>query len=75
MMTVPRMASVLRKVFEQEARALAREMGVIQRERNVNGATLLWLLVLGWLHHPKAGRSRAGAVCGNRGSEEKPARD
>ena len=27
-MTVPRMARVLRKVFEQDARALAREMGV-----------------------------------------------
>lgn len=67
MMTVPRMASVLRKVFEQEARALAREMGVIQRERNVNGATLLWLLVLGWLHHPKAGSSALARFAGTVG--------
>jgi len=46
------MARVLRKVFEQDARVLAREMGVIKRERNLSGATLLLLLVLGWLHQP-----------------------
>ncbi len=67
MITVPRMASVLRKVFEQEARALAREMGVIKRERNVNGATLLWLLVLGWLHQPKAGSSALARFAGTVG--------
>src|SRR5207253_3045537 len=64
MMTVPRMASVLRKVFEQEARALAREMGVIQRERKVNGATLVLLLVLGWLHQPKGGSSALARFAG-----------
>src|SRR5437588_10097072 len=67
MITVARMASVLRKVFEQDARALAREMGVIQRERNVNGATLLWLLVLGWLHQPKAGPSALARFAGSLG--------
>jgi hypothetical protein len=41
MITVPRMASVLRTVFEKEARIWAREMGVIQRERKLNGTTLL----------------------------------
>jgi hypothetical protein len=75
MITVPRMASVLRQVFEKEARALARSMGVIQRERKLNGSTLLLLLVLGWLHQPKAGRSRAGAVCGNGGGNDQQARD
>ena len=63
MMTVPHMASVLRKVFDQDARALAREMGVIKRERKLNGATLLLLFVLGWLHHPKAGFKCAGTIC------------
>ena len=67
MMTVPRMASVLRKVFEQEAPALAREMGVIQRERKVNGATLLLLLVLGWLHQPQAGPSALARFAGSLG--------
>src|SRR5437016_914707 len=67
MITVARMARVLRKVFEQDARALAREMGVIQRERKVNGATLLWLLVLGWLHQPKAGPSALARFAGTVG--------
>jgi hypothetical protein len=74
MITVPRMASVLRQVFEKEARALARSMGVIQRERQLNGSTLLLLLVPGWLHQPKAGRSRASTICWHVGGDEKPAR-
>src|SRR5438067_985532 len=67
MITVPRMARVLRKVFEQDARALAREMGVIQRERKVNGTTLLLLFVLGWLHQPKAGSSALARFAGTLG--------
>jgi len=67
MITVPRMASVLRQVFEKEARELARSMGVIQRERKLNGSTLLLLLVLGWLHHPKAGPSALARFAGTLG--------
>src|SRR5437764_9928354 len=67
MITVPRMASLLRRVFEQDARALAREMGVIKRERKVNGATLVLLLVLGWLHQPKAGSSALARFAGSLG--------
>jgi hypothetical protein len=67
MITVARMARVLRKVFEQDARALAREMGVIKRERKVNGATLVLLLVLGWLHEPQAGPSALARFAGSLG--------
>ena len=67
MITVARMARVLRKVFEQDARALAREMGVIKRERKVNGATLALLLVLGWLHEPQAGPSALARFAGSLG--------
>ncbi len=67
MITVPHMASVLRKVFDQDARALAREMGVIKRERKLNGATLLLLFVLGWLHQPKAGSSALARFAGTLG--------
>jgi DDE family transposase len=67
MITVPRMARVLRKVFDQDARALAREMGVIKRERKLNGATLLLLFVLGWLHQPKAGSSALARFAGTLG--------
>ncbi len=67
MITVARMARVLRKVFEQDARALARQMGVIKRERQVNGATLVLLLVLGWLHEPQAGSSALARFAGSLG--------
>ena len=74
MITVPRMARVLRKVFEEDARALARRMGVTRRERKLNGTTLVLLLVLGWLHEPQAGVSRAGAVCRHLRSDDQQAR-
>ncbi len=73
MITIPRMAKVLRKVFETDARELSRNMGVIQRERKLNGSTLLLLLVLGWLHQPKAGRSRAGTICWHVGGDDQQA--
>ena len=67
MITVPRMARVLRQVFEQDARRLARQMGVIQRERKLTGASLLLLLVLGWLHQPAAGPSALARFAGTLG--------
>src|SRR5207237_8434931 len=67
MITVPRMASVLRTVFEKEAPILARQMGVIQRNRKVNGTSLLLLFVLGWLHQPKAGSSALARFAGTLG--------
>ena len=67
MITVARMASVLRKVFEDDARVLARQMGVIKRERKLNGSTLLLLFVLGWLHQPKAGSSALARFAGTLG--------
>jgi len=61
------MASVLRTVFEKEAPILARQMGVIQRNRKVNGTSLLLLFVLGWLHQPKAGSSALARFAGTLG--------
>src|SRR5258708_20197636 len=63
MITLPRMAKVLRKVFETDARELARSMGVIQRERKLHGTTL----VLGWLHHPQAESSALARFAGTLG--------
>ncbi len=67
MITIPRMAKVLRKVFETDARELARSMGVIQRERKLQGTTLALVLVLGWLHQPKAGPSALARFAGTIG--------
>ncbi|HEX6555706.1 MAG TPA: IS4 family transposase [Ktedonobacteraceae bacterium] len=67
MITIPRMAKVLRKVFESDARSLARSMGVIQRERKFTGTTLALVLVLGWLHQPQAGSSALARFAGTLG--------
>src|SRR5487761_599046 len=67
MITIPRMAKVLRKVFEQDAKELARSMGVIQRERKLTGMTLALVLVLGGLHEPQAGSSALARFAGTRG--------
>src|SRR5260370_41245765 len=67
MITIPRMAKVLRKVFESDARELARSMGGIQRERKLTGTTLAFVLVLGWLHHPQAGSSALARFAGTLG--------
>ena len=67
MITIPRMAKVLRKVFETDARELARSMGVIQRERKLHGTTLALVLVLGWLHNPQAGSSALARFAGTLG--------
>lgn len=55
---------MLRKVFEQDAKELARSMGVIQRERKLTGRTLVLVLVLGWLHEPQAGSSALARFAG-----------
>jgi hypothetical protein len=67
MITLPRMVKVLRKVFETDARELARSMGVIQRERKLTGTTLALVLVLGWLHKPHAGPSALARFAGTLG--------
>jgi hypothetical protein len=58
------LGKVLRQVFEHDAPRLAREMGVIQRERKLTGKTLALALVLGWLHQPRAGSSALARFAG-----------
>src|SRR5258708_16788102 len=67
MITIPRMAKVLRKVLETDARELARSMGVIQRERKLHGTTLALVLVLAWLDDPQAGSSALARFAGTLG--------
>jgi hypothetical protein len=67
MITIPRMAKVLRQVFEVDAPELARSMGVVQRKRKLYGTKLALVLVLGWLHHPQAGSSALARFAGTLG--------
>jgi len=50
-----------------EANQLAAQAGVIQRQRVFSGASLLQLLVFGWLKHPQAGPSQLARFAGSLG--------
>lgn len=64
MLTVSRLDKVLHQLFDKDARQLARQMGVIQRERKLTGSSLAQLLVLGWLQRPQGGPSALARFAG-----------
>src|SRR5260370_24417912 len=67
MTSIPRLSRILRRLFFAEANQLAREAGVIQRERVLAGASLLQLLVFGWLTNPQGGPSHLARFAGSLG--------
>lgn len=64
MTSIPRLSGILRQLFGVEANRLAHETGVIQRQRVFSGASLLRLLVFGWLMHPQSGPSTLARFAG-----------
>jgi hypothetical protein len=58
---------MLRTLLCVEANQLAREAGVIQRQRVFTGASLLQLLVFGWLTNPRGGPSHLARFAGSLG--------
>src|SRR5260221_8028728 len=67
MTSIAGLSGVLRTLFFVEANQLARQAGVIQRSRVFSGASLLQLLVFGWLAHPQAGPSHLARFAGSLG--------
>jgi len=67
MTSIARLSGILRTLFFVEANQLARQAGVIQRCRVFSGASLLQLLVFGWLAHPQAGPSHLARFAGSLG--------
>ena len=67
MTSIPRLSGILRRLFCVEANRLARQAGVIQRERVLSGASLLQLLVFGWLTNPQGGPSHLARFAGSLG--------
>ena len=65
MTSIPRLSGILRQVFGVEANRLASKAGVIQRQRVFSGASLLRLLVFGWLQHPQGGSSALARFAGS----------
>jgi hypothetical protein len=51
---------------------LARETGVIRRQRQFSGATLVQTLVLGWLEHPSATLTQLTQMAALRGADVSP---
>jgi len=58
---------MLRQLLGVQANRLAQQAGVIQRQRVFSGASLLQLLVFGWLLHPQAGPSELARFAGSLG--------
>jgi hypothetical protein len=65
MTSIPRLSGILRHLFGEEANRLAHELGVIQRQRVFSGASLLQLLVFGWLKNPHGGPSFLARFAGS----------
>ena len=67
MTSIPRLSGILRTLFFAQANQLARQAGVIQRERVFSGASLFQLLVFGWLANPRGGSSHLARFAGSLG--------
>ncbi|HLX58090.1 MAG TPA: IS4 family transposase [Ktedonobacteraceae bacterium] len=65
MASIPRLSGMLRRLFVVEAARLAQEAGVIQRQRVFSAASLLQLLVFGWLKNPHGGPSFLARFAGS----------
>ena len=69
MTSIARLSGILRTLFITEANQLAQEHEVIQRKRVSSGASLLQLLVFGWLKNPQAGPSSLARFAGGVGPQ------
>jgi hypothetical protein len=67
MTSIPRLSGILRTLFVTEANQLAKQAGVIQRQRVFSGASLVQLLVFGWLTNPQGGSSHLARFAGSLG--------
>lgn len=65
MTSIPQVCQHLQDLFGSEAKRLAQQAGL--RQRQWNGASLLRLLVFGWLTHPQAGVSQLVSVANSMG--------
>jgi hypothetical protein len=71
MASIPQVSRAMRRLFEEEAEPLARQVGL--RQRGMRFHELAYLLVLGWWHRPQAGPSalaRFGGALGVRLSKQ-----
>lgn len=65
MASITQVSRAMRRLFEEEAEPLARQVGL--RQRKMRFAELGYLLVLGWWHQPQAGPSALARFAGTLG--------
>ena len=65
MASLPQVSRAMRRLFEEEAEPLARQVGL--RQRTIRLALLAYLLVLGWWQQPQAGPSALARFGGSLG--------
>jgi len=65
MASIAQVSQAMRRLFEEEAAPLARELGL--RQRGMRFHELAYLLVLGWWHRPQAGPSALARFGGTLG--------
>lgn len=53
MLSIPDLTDTLHTVLEEEATALAKETGFIERERQLSGADFAQIVIFGWLQEPE----------------------
>ena len=66
MTSVTQFSETLRQSLEEEANALAKETGFIQRERIITGADFAQTLIFGWLAEPEISLDGLTQVAGRR---------
>ncbi len=67
MASIPSLSGTLQTVLTATAESLARQTGVIRRQRKLSGAVLLQTLILGWLAHPAASLTQLTQMAARRG--------
>jgi hypothetical protein len=72
MSTLSQLSSALQTVLTTSANELARQTGVVQRQRKFSGATLAQTFVLGWLSNPRATLSELAAMAASCGAAVRP---
>jgi hypothetical protein len=72
MESIDELMAIFTSLFTEVAEALARETGVIQRQRQFSGANLVQTLIFGWLEHPAATLSQLTQMAALRGAVVTP---
>ncbi len=66
MISVSQIGEALEQVLEKDAKRIAREIGFVKRERNLNGADFVQTVVFGWLEKGDASLERLTQVAQER---------